>query len=209
MNTLKNLLLLISSFFISLIIWLSTYNSLPERVIMHVDSTGPTEYAHKGFMFIMFMIISFCILVILFGLLLIDRKNENKQKMNKAFAIVGSLFVVGLNVIYILNVHNESLNTESLFLIFVGCIFIVIGNYLPTIKYNSKVGIRNVASFKNKKTWNKIQRFSGNIFVICGTLIAFAALIPSFLYAILTILLIIAAMLYIIQVYSNRVFEND
>ncbi|MFG3612724.1 SdpI family protein [Rummeliibacillus stabekisii] len=205
----KNLLLLFSSFFISLIIWLSSYSSLPERVIMHVDSSGPTEYAPKGFMFIMFMIISFCVLVVFYGLLLIDRKNENKQKMNKAFAMIGSLFVIGLNIVYILNVHNESLNTESLFLIFVGCIFIIIGNYLPTVNYNSKVGIRNVASYKNKKSWNKIHRFGGNIFVICGILIGFAALIPSFVYAILAILLIIAAMLYIIQVYSNRVFEND
>lgn len=206
----ENLLVLISSFFISLIIWLSTYNSLPESLIMHVDSTGSiTEYAHKSFMFMMHMIISFGVIVVFFALMLIDRKNENKQKMNKAFAIIGSLFVVGINVVYILDALNKSLNTESLFLIFVGCIFIIVGGFLPTIKYNAKVGIRNVASYKNKKTWNKIQRFGGNIFVIGGILMGFAALIPSFLYAILAVSLIIAAMLYSIHLYSNRVFKND
>ena len=165
MNKLKNLLLLISSFFISLIIWLSCYSSLPNKVIMHVNSVGNIEYATKSFMFTMFMIISICILV-LFSLLLLIERNSN-SKINKAFSIIGSLFVIGLNIVYLLNAHNESLNTDSFLLIFVGCIFIVIGNYLPTVRYNFKIGVRNVASFKDPKTWNKIQRFSGNIFVIC------------------------------------------
>ena len=203
----KNLLLLIFSFFISLIIWLSCFSSLPNRVIMHVNSAGTIEYATKSFMFTMFMIISFCILVVFSLLLLIDRKS--KPKINKAFAIIGSIFVIGLNIVYLLNAHNDSLNTESFFLIFVGCIFIIIGNYLPTVRYNFKIGVRNGASFKDQKTWNKIQRFSGNIFVICGILMSSTALIPSFLYAVLTISLIFAAMLFVIQLYSNRLARND
>ena len=204
----RNLLLLVSSFFLSLIIWLSSYSSLPKKIVMHFDSSGPTEYASKSFMFTMFMMISLGILLVFYFLLSIDNKNENKQKMNKAIAMIGSIFVLGLNIVYLLNVHNESLNTETLFLIFFGSIFIIIGNYLPTVKYNSKVGIRNVASFKDKKTWNKIQRFGGNIFVICGILIGFAALIPSFLYAIISISIIIAAMLFAIQLYSHRLIEK-
>ena len=176
---------------------------------MHYDSTGPTDYASKSFMFTMFMIISFCIILVFIFLLSIDNKNENKQKMNKVLAIIGSIFVIGSNIMYILNVHNESLNTEAIFIVFVGSIFVLVGNYLPTLKYNSKVGIRNVASFKDKNTWNKIQRFSGNVFVICGILIAFTALIPSFLYAILTISIINVAMLLSIQKYSHRFIENE
>lgn len=209
MNVLKNVLLLVASFFMSLIVWLSTYRSLPEKVIMHVNSGGTTDYAHKSFMFLMFMIISLCVLVIFYALLLIDRKNENKQKMNKAFAMIGGLFVIGLNIVYILNVRNEALNTERLFLIFVGCIFIIIGSFLPTVNYNSKVGVRNTASFQNKKSWTQIQRFSGCAFIICGIFIGFAALIPSFLYAILVISLLIAAMLYSIQLYSNKLLKNE
>lgn len=64
--------------------------------------------------------------------------------------MIGGLFVIGLNIVYILNVCNEALNTERLFLIFVGCIFIIIGSFLPTVNYNSKVGVRNTASFQNK-----------------------------------------------------------
>lgn len=174
---------------------------------MHYDSAGPTDYASKSFMFTMFMIISFCIILVFIFLLSIDNKNENKQKMNKVLAIIGSIFVIGTNIMYILNVHNESLNTEAIFIVFVGSIFVLVGNYLPTVKYNSTVGIRNVASFKDKKTWNKIHRFSGNTFVICGILIGFAALIPSFLYSIIAISLIIAIMLFVIQMYSNRLIE--
>ena len=174
---------------------------------MHVDSVGSIDYATKSFMFIMFMIISFCILVVFSLLLLIERKSNSK--INKAFALIGSLFVIGLNIVYLLNAHNESLNTDSFLLIFVGCIFIVIGNYLPTIRYNLKIGVRNGASFKDKKTWNKIQRFSGNTFVICGLLMSCTALIPSFLYAVVTISLIFASMLFVIQVYSNKLVKNN
>lgn len=209
MNVLKNVLLLVASFFMSLIVWLSTYSSLPEKVIMHANSVGITDYAHKSLMFLMFMIISLCVLVIFYALLLIDRKNENKQKMNTAFAMIGGLFVIGLNIVYILNVRNEALNTERLFLIFVGCIFIIIGSFLPTVNYNSKVGVRNAASFQNKKSWTQIQRFSGCALIICGIFIGFAALIPSFLYAILVISLLITAMLYSIQLYSNKLLKNE
>lgn len=131
------------------------------------------------------------------------------KKMNTAFAMIGGLFVIGLNIVYILNVCNEALNTERLFLIFVGCIFIIIGSFLPTVNYNSKVGVRNTASFQNKKSWTQIQRFSGCAFIICGIFIGFAALIPSFLYAILVISLLIAAMLYSIQLYSNKLLKNE
>jgi len=203
----KNLSLLISSFFISLIIWLSYYSSLPNRVIKHIDSAGTIDYTTKSFMFAIFMIISFCILVVFALLLLIDRKSNSK--INKAFAIIGSLFAISLNIVYILNAHNESLHTDSFFLIFIGCIFIVIGNYLPTVRYNLKIGVRNGASFKNKKAWNKIQRFSGNTFVICGLLMSCTALISSFLYAVVTILLIFAIMLFVIQVYSNKLIKNE
>ena len=204
----RNLLLLVSTFFISLIIWLSSYKYLPEQVVMHFDSTGPTQFANKGFMFTMFMIISFILLLLLFIFLNIDNKNENKQKINKPMAIIGVLFVLGLNIVYILNVHDESLDTKLIFLIFVGCIFIIIGNYLPQTKYNSKTGIRNFASSANPQKWNKIQRFSGNIFVISGVLICFASFIPSFLYSIVTILIIIAAMLLTIQIYSSRLMDK-
>lgn len=131
------------------------------------------------------------------------------KKMNTAFAMIGGLFVIGLNIVYILNVCNEALNTERLFLIFVGCIFIIIGSFLPTVNYNSKVGVRNTASFQNKKSWTQIQRFSGCAFIICGIFIGFAALIPSFLYEILVISLLIAAMLYSIQLYSNKLLKNE
>ena len=40
-------------------------------------------------------------------------------------------------------------------------------------------------------------------------LMSFTALIPSFLYAIVTILLIFAVMLFAIQVYSNKLARND
>lgn len=69
-------------------------------------------------MFTMFMILTIVILLVFSLLILFE--NKNKQKMNTAFAIIGSIFALGANIVYLINVHNESLNTKSIFFAFIG-----------------------------------------------------------------------------------------
>lgn len=47
-------------------------------------------------------------------------------------------------------------------------LFIVLGNYMPTIKPNRTFGMRIPATFRSEETWKKTHRFSGPVTVAGG-----------------------------------------
>lgn len=47
-------------------------------------------------------------------------------------------------------------------------LFIVMGNYLPTVKPNRTFGIRMRATFRNEEIWKKTHRFAGRAYVFGG-----------------------------------------
>ncbi len=52
-----------------------------------------------------------------------------------------------------------------------GIALIIIGNIMPKCKMNSIIGLRNVWSMKDERTWFLSQRFGGLIFIIAGLVI--------------------------------------
>lgn len=59
-------------------------------------------------------------------------------------------------------------------------LFIVLGNYMPTIKPNRTFGMRIPATFRSEETWRKAHRFSGPVFVIGGMFSMVCTLIGYF-----------------------------
>lgn len=53
-------------------------------------------------------------------------------------------------------------------MVFVGLIFIVIGNYLPKCRHNYTVGIRLPWTLDNEDNWNHTHRFAGYVWIIAG-----------------------------------------
>ena len=68
----------------------------------------------------------------------------------------------------------ERVEAEDLFiaLIYYGTslLFIVIGNYLPKIKQNNKIGIIIVLTLQDEENWNATHSFSGRIWGTSGIL---------------------------------------
>lgn len=56
----------------------------------------------------------------------------------------------------------------------------------------------------NESNWNKVQRFSGNLFVIGGLIICMLSFSIPFLIALLLPFLVIGVMLFVIHMYSIR-----
>ena len=59
-------------------------------------------------------------------------------------------------------------------------LFIVFGNYLPTVKPNRTFGIRVPATFRNEEVWKKTHRFAGRAYVLGGFFSGVCALIGHF-----------------------------
>ena len=59
-------------------------------------------------------------------------------------------------------------------------LFIVMGNYLPTVKQNRTFGIRVPATFRNEEVWKKTHRFAGHAYVFGGFFTMIMSLIGYF-----------------------------
>lgn len=57
-----------------------------------------------------------------------------------------------------------------------GLMFIVIGNFLPKIRYNYFMGIRTAWTLADERVWDKTHRLSGLLFIIAGLIIIGAGL---------------------------------
>lgn len=76
-----------------------------------------------------------------------------------------SLFA-GLSIY--LSALGFAINVSRLGMVFVGLIFIVIGNYLPKCRHNYTVGIRLPWTLDNEDNWNHTHRFAGYVWIIAG-----------------------------------------
>ena len=61
-----------------------------------------------------------------------------------------------------------------------GMLFVVMGNYLPTVKPNRTFGIRVPATYRNEEVWKKTHRFAGPATVLGGIFTAIMSLIGHF-----------------------------
>lgn len=56
-------------------------------------------------------------------------------------------------------------------LVFVGLVFVLIGNYLPKVKQNYYLGIKLPWTLADEENWNKTHRLGGRVWVTGGLLI--------------------------------------
>ena len=61
-----------------------------------------------------------------------------------------------------------TVTVSRLGMVFVGLIFIVIGNYLPKCRHNYTVGIRLPWTLDDEDNWNHTHRFAGYVWIIAG-----------------------------------------
>ena len=59
-------------------------------------------------------------------------------------------------------------------------LFIVMGNYLPTVKQNRTFGIKLKVTFDSEEVWRRTHRFGGRVMVIGGFFSAICALVGYF-----------------------------
>lgn len=123
---------------------LALWNRLPERMPTHFDFSG-TANGYSGRPFAVIGIPLFILAMHLFCAVMLraDPKKQNiSEKMAQLVLWVcpaASLFA-GLSVY--LSALGFAINVSRFGMVFVGLIFIAIGNYLPKCRHNYTVGIR-------------------------------------------------------------------
>lgn len=107
---------------------------------------------------------------------------RNKGQSGKAMWLVlwvcPALAVLVGAATYLTALGLQPFGMDKITLIFMGALFIVIGNYLPKCRRNYTIGIKVPWALDNEENWNATHRFAGKLWVGCGIVIVLLAFLP-------------------------------
>ncbi len=172
----KNLkILIITSVIILLpiVAGLILWNKFPDEIPIHFNAQGVADgFGGKGlavFGMPLFMLAVhwFCIFITA-----LDPKSKNitEKSIHLVLWITPALSVFVSGIIYSFALGYE-LNINTVFSVFFGLFFIIIGNYMPKCKQNYSIGVKVPWALESEENWNYTHRLAGKTWVIGGLLI--------------------------------------
>ncbi|MDO5037494.1 MAG: SdpI family protein [Tissierellia bacterium] len=108
------------------------------------------------------------------------RKQNISDKVYRLILWIGpciSIFTTAL--VYAYNL-GRPLDISLWGSLFVGLIFIIIGNYLPKIRQNYTMGIKLPWTLANEENWNKTHRLGGVLYMVLGVFLLVTSFIGPF-----------------------------
>ncbi len=154
------------------------YNQLPDQIATHFNSQGIADgYSSKAFAAIGLPLLM--VAVNIFVNIMVNADPKQQRAGNEMTLIAKYTIPVLSNFIHI-SIIAYSLHIpipiHQLTLGLVGCLFILLGNYMPKTKRNYTIGIKIPWTLNSDENWNKTHRFGGYIFMISGILVLLGAL---------------------------------
>ncbi|HEX9093191.1 MAG TPA: SdpI family protein [Coriobacteriia bacterium] len=188
------------------------YPRLPDVIPTHWGVSGaPDVWSAKSFgsvfstpliglgMYALFLVVPF-----------FDPKRANIIRSKKAYAVAIDGITALLAATFagsMIAAFDHSFAVDRLVSLGVGLLFIVIGNYMTTVKRNFTMGVRLAWTVMDDVVWAKTNRLGGYLFMGAGVLALLGAFLPppwSFAIFVVPIL----AMLPVLYVYSYRLYKQ-
>lgn len=153
---------------IGIILW----NRLPEVMATHFSLNGESNgFSSKAFTVLGLPAIFLAIHLLCAFVSAHDPKKKNISSKTftlilwiiPAVSLFTAVFMYPINLGYQMNIGFYSE-------LFMGIVFIVIGNYLPKARQNYTIGIKTPWALANEENWNRTHRLAGYLWVIGGIL---------------------------------------
>lgn len=191
---------------------LVVYSRLPEQVPIHWNIEGEADsYAGRFQGAFMAPLLSLGLLFLLIFLPLIDPRKDNYPKFASSYRAIKTILIIfftGIHYITLAAALGYQLDIGKFVTFFVAVLFIVMGNYMPKVRYNYFLGIRVPWTLASERVWKKTHRFGGKLFVIAGIIILLSvflsALIRFWLVMICTMGTAIASTIYSYLIYRQE-----
>lgn len=153
-----------------MIIGIFIWDKLPEMIATHWNMSGNVDgWASKPI--VVFGIPLLMLIIQWFGFIMtMNNTNMNNKVMYLVLCIVPMISWLLTIVIYG-SALGYDVNVGKIVSIVLGCMFTIIGDYLPKQTQNYFVGIRLPWTLKSEENWRKTHHLSGWIWMISGVLI--------------------------------------
>ncbi len=193
----KNLkMLIITSVIILLpiVAGLILWNKFPDEIPIHFNAQGVADgfggkgLAVFGMPLLMLAVHWFCIFVTA-----LDPKSKNitQKNVNLVLWITPAISIFVSGIIYSFALGYE-LNINTIFPVFFGLFFIIIGNYMPKCKQNYSIGVKVPWALESEENWNYTHRLAGKTWVIGGLLIIALSFFKTvWIFMVITIIMVI------------------
>lgn len=178
-----------------LILW----NQLPEQMPTHWNAAGEVDgwsskpFAVFGLPLILLAAQWLCVLATTTDP---KRQNHSEKIYHLVFWIMPVLSIV-LHAVTYLTVLGVGVRMEMVMPIFMGLLFVIIGNYLPKCKQSYTIGIKIPWTLNNEENWNKTHRLAGWVWVIGGIAIMLTGFFGGFVaFFVITLVMVLVPAIY-------------
>ena len=178
-----------------LILW----NQLPEQMPTHWNAAGEVDgwsskpFAVFGLPLILVAAQWLCVLATTTDP---KRQNHSEKIYHLVFWIMPVLSIV-LHAVTYLTVLGVGVRMEMVMPIFMGLLFVIIGNYLPKCKQSYTIGIKIPWTLNNEENWNKTHRLAGWVWVIGGIAIMLTGFFGGFVaFFVITLVMVLVPAIY-------------
>ena len=171
-------IIILAPIVVGLILW----DKLPAEMATHFDANGvadgwsPKELAVFGLPLFLLAVHWFCM-----AFTSVDPKRQNFS--DKVIVLVMWLCpvvsIVGNGATYLYAMDN-SVNTTPIAMLLLGCVFIVVGNYMPKMKQSYTIGIKVPWALNSEENWNRTHRFAGYMYMLAGVVTIISGFIQQF-----------------------------
>jgi len=171
------------------------WDRLPEQVPTHFGTDGqPDGWSSRGFAVFGLPLILLALHWICVLVTSADPKHSNAGRKMSGLVLwlVPAAAIVSMVTVYG-HAMGLGFDTGVLMMLFIGVMFLAIGNYLPKCLQNYTIGIKLPWTLADEDNWNRTHRLAGWIWMGAGILILASAFLGN--YIILTVILLPAAVI--------------
>ena len=167
---------------IPIVIGLLLWDKLPEKVPFHWDINGNVDkfvgrgvavHAMPAFLLIMHWI---CVLASCAD----PKSKDYHPSAIKLVLWICPMISLLLGALVYSAALGYGLHVETTMPLFMGALFVVIGNLLPKMRQSYTMGIKLPWTLNNEENWNKTHRFAGKLWVAGGIVTMATAFLSTF-----------------------------
>ena len=161
-----------------LILW----NRLPDEMATHWNAQGVADgFLPKGAAVFIMPVFMLAVHWICFAVTMADPGNRAQSSvlMHMVFYIC-PVTSIGCGVLMYMHGLGREVDVIPVMQMFLGVLFIILGNYMPKCRYNHTIGIRLAWTLRDEDTWNRTHRLTGPVWVIGGFVMLCTAFLGIF-----------------------------
>lgn len=207
-KTIKLLLITSAVILLPLLAGVILWNKLPETIATHFGADGAADgWSSRSFAVVFLPLFMLAVHWLCTLVTAADPKHKNVDGKPLGLMLwicpMSSLLVGG--VIYT-TALGYAIDIPMVMGLFFGCLFVVIGNYMPKCRQNYTVGIKLPWTLSDEDNWNRTHRLAGWLWTLGGFAVIIVAFFGSALaYAMLGIILV---MVLIPTIYSYILYKK-